>query len=124
MGLRERSWLNMRGKVELFEHTPGVRVRRRDDRRCVAEVGRAPDLTPEIRPFPNGIVTKERSRMYEQKGGTRSGACVNARRILWTWKTEFNSRRLYSSLGYLTPHEFGRQWRAASLSETKQFGVE
>jgi hypothetical protein len=40
----------------------------------------------------------------------------DARRKIPTWKTEYNSRRPHSSLGYLSPDEFAQQWNAASLS--------
>jgi len=40
----------------------------------------------------------------------------DARRKISDWKTEYNSRRPHSSLGYLTPNEFARQWKAALLS--------
>jgi len=38
----------------------------------------------------------------------------DARRKISAWKTEYNSRRPHSSLGYLTPDEFARQWRFVS----------
>jgi len=40
----------------------------------------------------------------------------DARKKIGSWKAEYNSRRPHSSLGYLTPDEFARQWKAASLS--------
>lgn len=40
----------------------------------------------------------------------------DARRKISAWRTEYNSRRPHSSLGYLTPDEFAQQWRAASPS--------
>jgi len=43
----------------------------------------------------------------------------DARRKISAWKLEYNSRRPHSSLGYLTPDEFARQWKDASLSEAK-----
>jgi hypothetical protein len=36
----------------------------------------------------------------------------------------FYSRRPHSSLGYLTPDEFARQWKAASLSGAKSMAVD
>jgi len=36
-----------------------------------------------------------------------------------SWRTEYNSRRPHSSLGYRTPDEFAQQRRPASLSEAK-----
>ena len=41
---------------------------------------------------------------------------IAARRKISAWKTEYNSRRPHSSLGYLTPDEFVRQWRFVSPS--------
>jgi len=43
----------------------------------------------------------------------------DARRKISDWKTEYNSRRPHSSLGYLTPDEFARQWQNSFLSEAK-----
>jgi putative transposase len=43
----------------------------------------------------------------------------DARRKISAWKTKYNFRRPHSSLGYLTPDQFARQWTTASLSETK-----
>ncbi len=43
----------------------------------------------------------------------------DARRKISVWKTEYNSRRPHSSLGYLTPNEFAQQWKAALLSRQK-----
>jgi putative transposase len=40
----------------------------------------------------------------------------DARRRISAWKTEYNSRRPHSSLGYRTPDEFARQWRLISPS--------
>jgi putative transposase len=40
----------------------------------------------------------------------------DARRKISAWQTEYNSRRPHSSLGYLTPDEFARQWRFVSPS--------
>ena len=40
----------------------------------------------------------------------------DARRKISAWKTEYNSRRPHSSLGYLTSDEFVRQWRSVSTS--------
>ena len=40
----------------------------------------------------------------------------DARRKIAAWKTEYNERRPHSSLGYLTPNEFARQWSLASPS--------
>ena len=48
----------------------------------------------------------------------------DARRKISAWKTEYNSRRPHSSLGYLTPDEFGRRWKTASLSATEGMAVE
>jgi len=35
----------------------------------------------------------------------------DARPKISDWKTEYNSRRPHSSLGYLTPDEFARRWQ-------------
>ena len=43
----------------------------------------------------------------------------DARKKIGSWKTEYNSRRPHSSLGYLTPDEFARQWQTASLSASE-----
>ena len=48
----------------------------------------------------------------------------DARRKISAWKTEYNSRRPHSSLGYLTPNEFARQWEAASLSGKERMAVD
>jgi putative transposase len=40
----------------------------------------------------------------------------DARRKISAWKSEYNSRRPHSSLGYLTPDEFTQQWRSVSSS--------
>jgi putative transposase len=40
----------------------------------------------------------------------------DARRKIAAWKMEYNSRRPHSSLSYLTPDEFARQWRLVSPS--------
>ena len=38
----------------------------------------------------------------------------DANRKISDWRTEYNSRRPHSSLGYLTPDDFARQWRFVS----------
>lgn len=48
----------------------------------------------------------------------------DARRKISDWKTEYNSRRPHSSLGYLTPNDFTRQWKAASLSRQENMAVD
>lgn len=48
----------------------------------------------------------------------------DARRKISAWKMEYNSRRPHSSLGYSTPNQFARQWRAASLSEAKSMAAD
>ena len=48
----------------------------------------------------------------------------DARRKISAWKMEYNSRRPHSSLGYLTPDEFARQWQASFLSEAKSMAGE
>ena len=48
----------------------------------------------------------------------------DARRKISDWKTEYNSRRPHSSLGYLSPDEFARQWQASFLSEAKSMAVD
>jgi putative transposase len=48
----------------------------------------------------------------------------DARKKISAWRTEYNSRRPHSSLGYLTPDVFARQWKAASLSDTKSMAVD
>lgn len=48
----------------------------------------------------------------------------DARRKISEWKTEYNSRRPHSSLGYLTPDEFARQWKAASLSGKERMAMD
>jgi putative transposase len=48
----------------------------------------------------------------------------DARRKISAWKTEYNSRRPHSSLGYLTPDEFTQRWKAASLSGTESMAVD
>lgn len=48
----------------------------------------------------------------------------DARRKTLDWKTEYNSRRPHSSLGYLTPDEFARQWKTASLSGKQSMFVD
>ena len=40
----------------------------------------------------------------------------DARRKISAWKPEYNCRRPHSSLSYLTPDEFARQWRVVSPS--------
>jgi putative transposase len=42
----------------------------------------------------------------------------DARRKISAWRTEYNSRRPHSSLGYRTPEEFVAQWKAALPSLT------
>jgi putative transposase len=37
----------------------------------------------------------------------------DARRKISAWRTDYNSRRPHSSLGYRTPEEFAQQWKAA-----------
>jgi hypothetical protein len=39
----------------------------------------------------------------------------DARQKISAWKSEYNSRRPHSSLGYLTPDEFARHWWLSSL---------
>jgi putative transposase len=48
----------------------------------------------------------------------------DARRKISAWKTEYNSRRPHSSLGYLTPNEFAQHWQAALLSRQKSMAVD
>ena len=46
----------------------------------------------------------------------------DARRRIAAWKTEYNTRRPHSSLGYLTPDEFTRQWQLRLLPEASEQG--
>jgi putative transposase len=48
----------------------------------------------------------------------------DARKKISTWRSEYNSRRPHSSLGYLTPDEFARKWKASFLSEAKSMAGE
>jgi putative transposase len=48
----------------------------------------------------------------------------DARKKISAGKTEYNSRRPHSSLGYLTPDEFARRWKAASLSGKEGMAVD
>jgi putative transposase len=48
----------------------------------------------------------------------------DARRKISAWKTEYNSRRPHSSLGYLTPNEFAQHWQAALLSRQKSMALD
>lgn len=41
---------------------------------------------------------------------------VEAKQLIESWRQEYNSRRPHSSLSYLTPDEFARQWRLVSPS--------
>lgn len=38
---------------------------------------------------------------------------TEARRIIESWRLDYNAERPHSSLGYLTPHEFAANWLAA-----------
>lgn len=40
----------------------------------------------------------------------------DARRKISAWQRDYNTQRPHSSLGYLTPEEFARQWQLASPS--------
>lgn len=42
----------------------------------------------------------------------------DARRKIAAWQREYNDKRPHSALGYRTPDEFARQWRAASPSSS------
>jgi putative transposase len=46
----------------------------------------------------------------------------DARRRISAWKAEYNSRRPHSSLGYLTPDEFARQYQLRVLREATAEG--
>ena len=48
----------------------------------------------------------------------------DARRKISAWKTEYNSHRPHSSLAYLTPDEFAREWKTASLSDKQSMAVD
>jgi len=48
----------------------------------------------------------------------------DARNKISAWRSEYNSRRPHSSLGYLTPDEFARKWQASFLSEAKSMAGE
>jgi hypothetical protein len=48
----------------------------------------------------------------------------DARRKISAWKTEYNSRRPHSSLGYSAPDEFAQQWRFVSPSYDPRRAVE
>ena len=48
----------------------------------------------------------------------------DARKKIGSWRTEYNSRRPHSSLGYVTPDEYTRQWQAASLSAAKNMAAD
>ena len=43
-----------------------------------------------------------------------------ARRIIETWRLDYNAERPHSSLGYLTPHEFAANWYAVNLLDQIQ----
>src|ERR1700756_548876 len=47
----------------------------------------------------------------------------DARKKISDWKTEYTFCRPHSSLGYMTPNEYARQWNAASLSQAKSMAV-
>jgi putative transposase len=42
---------------------------------------------------------------------------LDARRQISAWRTEYNTRRPHSSLSYLTPDEFARQWQLRLLHQ-------
>jgi putative transposase len=48
----------------------------------------------------------------------------DARKKISAWKTEYNACRPHSSLGYLTPDQFARQWNTASLSGNESMAVD
>lgn len=48
----------------------------------------------------------------------------DARKKISAWRIEYNSRRPHSSLGYLTPNEFARQWQTSFLSEAKSMAAD
>ena len=64
------------------------------------------------KPTQNGFVESFNGKLRDE--------CLNvswfwnlfdARRKISAWKTEYNSRRPHSSLGYLTPDEYARRWQ-------------
>jgi putative transposase len=38
---------------------------------------------------------------------------ADARRIIESWRVDYNEERPHASLGYLTPHEFAADWLSA-----------
>jgi hypothetical protein len=72
------------------------------------------------KPTQNGGIESFNSKLRDECLNTSWFWNVfDARRKISAWKMEYNSRRPHSSLGYLTPNEFARQWQADSLSEAK-----
>lgn len=79
------------------------------------------------KPSQNGRLESFNGRLREE--------CLNvscfenlfdARRKVTAWKDEYNQERPHSSLGYLTPAEFARQWSASPSytgSAQRQTGV-
>lgn len=48
---------------------------------------------------------------------------AEARRIIEAWRTDYNTVRPHSSLGYLTPEEFAASWRAEHDKQQEQDAV-
>jgi transposase InsO family protein len=70
------------------------------------------------KPWQNGFAESFHSRLRDEFLDGEVFACAQEAQVrLETWGRDWNTQRLHSSLGYLTPHEFAARWDENVLNQ-------
>lgn len=72
------------------------------------------------KPWQNGYAESFHSRLRDEfLDGEVFTSAQEAQVRLEVWRRDWNTQRLHSSLGYLTPHEYAARWQQSLLNQSK-----